>query len=176
MRFIWVIIHLILSVCILSIPILTFSWFDKDKHLVGTLSRIWSRWVIWSMGITYEILGLENLSDENQYIIMCNHESALDILLGIACLTHNIVFLAKKELFMIPIFGWAMQAAGMIKIDRSHREKAKQSVDKAVKRLAGSKYSTLLYPEGTRSGTGELKIFKRVGLFLQSDRNYLLCP
>ena len=64
---------------------------------------------------------------------MSNHESALDILLGLACLPYNIVFLVKKELFKIPIFGWVMQAAGMINTDRQNKEMAKQSVYQAVK-------------------------------------------
>ena len=63
---------------------------------------------------------------------MSNHESALDILLCVVCLPYNIIFLAKKELFNIPIFGWAMQTAGIIKIDRQNREKAKESFDQAV--------------------------------------------
>ena len=175
MRLIWVFIHLVISVGILSIPILTFGWFDRDKWLVGKMSRIWARWVLWSMGITYEIRGMEHLSYERQYIFISNHESAIDVLLGVACLPYNIIFLAKKELFWIPVFGWAMQAAGMIKIDRQNREKAKQSLDQTVYKLIDSKFSTLLYPEGTQSEKGEILPFKKVGLLLQFDRNYQLC-
>ena len=63
------------------------------------------------MGITYEIQGMEHLSYECQYIFISNHESALDVLLGVASLPYNIIFLAKKELFRIPVFGWDMQAS-----------------------------------------------------------------
>ena len=166
MRFIWVFIHLFISVGILSIPILILGWFDRDEWFVGKITRFWERWVIWSMGIPYEVRGMENLSHEQQYIFMSNHESALDILLGVACLPYNIVFLAKKELFMIPIFGWAMQVAGMIKIDRQNQEKAKQSVYQAVEKLTYSKFSTLLYPEGTRSESGKILPFKKGGFIL----------
>ena len=152
------------------------GWFDRDKKLVGKISRLWARWILWSMGIGCEIKGMDHLNREHQYIFMSNHESALDILLCVACLPYNIIFLAKKELFSIPVFGWAMQAAGMIKIDRQNREKSKQSLDQAVYKLIDSEFSTLLYPEGTRSEKGEILPFKRVGLFLQSDRNYPLCP
>ena len=166
MRLIWVFTHLVISVGILSIPILTFGWFDRDKWLVGKMSRIWARWVLWSMGIAYEIRGMEHLSYERQYIFISNHESAIDVLLGVACLPYNIIFLAKKELFWIPVFGWAMHAAGMIKIDRQNQEKAKQSVNHAVKQLVNSRFSTLLYPEGTRSEKGEMQNFKKGGFIL----------
>jgi len=151
---------------ILSIPILILGWFDRDKRLVGKICRLWARWVIWSMGITYEVRGIEHLINKHQYIFMSNHGSALDILMGVACLPYNIIFLAKKELFMIPILGWAMQAAGMIKIDRQNSNKAKQSVDQAVEKLIDSKFSTLLYPEGTRSEFGEILPFKKGGFIL----------
>ena len=139
---------------------------DRDKHVTGKLTKMWAQWVIWSTGIQYDVTGLENLEQENKYIFMSNHESALDILLGVACIPCKIVFLAKKELFRIPVFGWAMQAAGMIKIDRQNPERARKSVDEAVHRLIHSSFSTLIYPEGTRSETGDLLPFKKGGFIL----------
>ena len=65
-----------------------------------------------------------------------------------------------------------MQAAGMIKIDRQNQEKAKKSVDLAVDKLTDSKYSTLLYPEGTRSKSGEVLPFKKGG-FIMAIRSKL---
>ena len=165
MRFIWVFIHLSLSVGILSLTIFIFGWCDRDKMFVGKISRLWAKWVIWLTGINYEVRGIENLKNKHQYIFICNHESVLDILLGVACLPCNMIFLAKKELFKIPIFGWVMKAAGMVKIDRQNQEMAKQSVDRAVK-LIDSKFSTLLYLEGTRSETEEIQPFKKGGFIL----------
>ena len=166
MRFIWILIHLILSTGILSIPILILGWFDRDKNLIGKISRLWARWIIWSMGISYKIGGTNNLCHKHQYVFMCNHESVLDILLALACLPHNIVFLAKKELFRIPVFGWTMKAAGMIKVDRENKEKAKKSVDQAINKLSNAKYSTILFPEGTRSESGDLLTFKKGGFIM----------
>ena len=127
---------------------------------------MWAQWVIWSTGIHYDVFGFKNLKPDKKYIFMSNHESALDIILGVVCIPYNIVFLAKKELFRIPFFGWAMQAAGMIKIDRQNPERARQSVNEAVHTLIHSSFSTLIYPEGTRSETGDLLPFKKGGFIL----------
>ena len=97
---------------------------------------------------------------------MSNHESALDIVLGVAAIPCNIVFLAKKELFRVPVFGWAMNSAGMIKIDRQNPEIARRSVSEAVETLMHSSFSTLIYPEGTRSNGEELLPFKKGGFIL----------
>ena len=166
MRVIWVLLNLVLSVLIVCIPILAIGWLDRDKNITGKLSKMWAQWVIWSTGIRYDVYGLENLESDKKYIFMSNHQSALDILLGVACIPYKIVFLAKKELFKIPIFGWAMQAAGMIKIDRQNSERARKSVDEAVNILINSSFSTLIYPEGTRSETGDLLPFKKGGFIL----------
>ena len=166
MRSIWVILNIVISVSIISIPILLLGWLDWNKYLTGKLTRLWARWIIWSTGIDYEIMGLENIKQDKQYIFMSNHESALDILFGIACLPCNIVFLAKKELFKIPVFGWAMLAAGSIKIDRKNPERAKKSINNAVETFIQATFSTIIFPEGTRSDAGELLPFKKGGFIL----------
>ena len=166
MRVIWFIINLVLSISVCSIPIIAVGWFDKEKYYTGKLIKMWARWVIWSTGIQYEIDGLDNLNLDKQYIFMSNHESALDIVIGVAAIPSNLVFLAKKELFRVPVFGWAMEAAGMIKIDRQNPEIARKSVSEAVETLIHSSFSTLIYPEGTRSNGEELLPFKKGGFIL----------
>ena len=166
MRVIWFLINLVLSISVCSIPIIAVGLFDKEKYYTGKLIKMWARWVIWSTGIQYEIDGLDNLNLDKQYIFMSNHESALDIVLGVAAIPSNLVFLAKKELFRVPVFGWAMDAAGMIKIDRQNPEIARKSVSEAVEALMHSSFSTLIYPEGTRSNGEELLPFKKGGFIL----------
>ena len=128
--------------------------------------RLWANWMMCAMGLKCELKGLSNLDLNCQYVFMSNHESALDILICIKSLPHNIVFLAKKELFRIPIFGWALKASGMIKVDRKNKTKAKSSVDNAINILSNSKFSTLLYPEGTRSQSNKILPFKKGGFIL----------
>jgi len=166
LRLTWALSNLFISIAVLSIPILALGWVDKNKWIVGKITRIWAKWVLWSLRIKCEIRGLENLSTNGQYIFISNHESALDILICLSCIPSNIVFLAKKELFKIPIFGWAMLAAGMIKIDRQNKEMAIKSIDNAIAKIRNAQFSTLLFPEGTRSDVDELLQFKKGGFIL----------
>ena len=176
MRVIWFLINLVLSISVCSIPIIAVGLFDKEKYYTGKLIKMWARWVIWSTGIQYEIDGLDNLNLDKQYIFMSNHESALDIVLGVAAIPSNIVFLAKKELFRVPVFGWAMDAAGMIKIDRQNPAIARKSVSEAVETLMHSSFSTLIYPEGTRSDGEELLPFKKGGFILAIRTQLTVVP
>ncbi|MDP7027190.1 MAG: lysophospholipid acyltransferase family protein [Candidatus Marinimicrobia bacterium] len=176
MRVIWFLINLLLSISVCSIPIIAVGLFDKGKYYTGKLIKMWARWVIWSTGIQYEIDGLDNLNLDKQYIFMSNHESALDIVLGLVAIPFNIVFLAKKELFRVPIFGWAMNSAGMIKIDRQNPEIARRSVTGAVETLKHSSFSTLIYPEGTRSNGEELLPFKKGGFILAIRTQFPVVP
>ena len=166
LRSFWVICNLLISVGLCSIPILIFGWFDKNKNFVSRVAKFWSAWMICSTGIKYKVLGIDNLDQSGQYVYISNHESALDILFGIIAIPSKIIFLAKKELCSIPLFGWAMKAAGMIKIDRQNPEIAKLTVDNAVNTLINSKFSTLIYPEGTRSDSQNLLPFKKGGFIL----------
>lgn len=63
-------------------------------------------------GIQYQIVGLEKLDKEGNYVFVANHESAMDIPLVFAGLPYHLVAIAKIELKRIPIFGWAMMAVG----------------------------------------------------------------
>ena len=176
MRSLWFLLNLIVSIIIFSIPIIIIGIFDKDKNYTGYLSQIWAAWVLWSSGLNYNIYGLENIDLNKQYIFISNHVSALDIILGFVAIPLNITFLAKKELFKIPLFGLAMTAAGMIKIDRQNPEKAKASIDKATKTLIRSNFSTIIYPEGTRSESGNLLPFKKGGFVLAIKSQLPIVP
>lgn len=171
-RTVWILLNLVIATIVIGILVLLTGFPDTRKKFVGCMPRWWSKWVLWSSGLEYEVSGLEKLDPGAKYVFVGNHESALDIPVAVACLPYNIVFLAKKELFRIPIFGWGMYAAGMVKVDRQNREKAALSIDRAVRYLKRSCSSVLVYPEGTRSRTGELGRFKK-GSFLLAIRTQL---
>jgi len=165
-RLIWILLNLFVSTIGIGLLIITFGWLDSQKKYVGKLPRLWGIWFLYISGIKYTIKGIENIDSTKQYIFVSNHESHIDIPLTVAIIPFNLVFLAKKELFKIPIFGWAMRSAGMVRVDRQDRVKAKQSVDYALKQLQNTCVSVILFPEGTRSKTNDLLPFKKGGFIL----------
>lgn len=165
-RSFWVVLNLLIATIICGTIVILIGPFDHQKKTIGPIARFWARWVVKSTGIRTKVSGLENLNKGQRYIFAGNHESALDIPVAIASLPINPVFLAKKELFNIPIFGWALMAAGMIRVDRQNRDRAKKSVDQAVAVLHSREVSVIIYPEGTRSLDKNLLPFKKGGFLL----------
>lgn len=125
------------------------------------IGRLWTIHLLRMGGVKVVVDGLEKLDPSKRYVFISNHQSALDIPVIIAGLKHYVSFIAKKELFMIPFFGWGISALGHIRIDRSNPRKARSSLDKAVMRLKKLNTSLILFPEGTRSTDGQLGEFKQ---------------
>jgi len=108
---------------------------------------------------------MENLEPDRPYILVANHQSQYDIFALDGYLMVDFRWLAKKELFRIPLVGWGMRAAGSIPIDRSHGRKAMKSLAEAAERIA-SGTSVVIFPEGTRTRDGNLQHFKAGGMYL----------
>ncbi|MFH1214142.1 MAG: lysophospholipid acyltransferase family protein [Candidatus Neomarinimicrobiota bacterium] len=133
------------------------------------LMRKWSQMVLQLLGIKLRVHGLENITDHYSKVIIMNHESALDIPIIMAALPLNIRFMAKKELFRIPLFGWAINLARHIPIDRQHPRKAIIAINRISDELIQQHYSIVVSPEGTRSYDGKIAPFKK-GAFRLADK------
>jgi 1-acyl-sn-glycerol-3-phosphate acyltransferase len=106
---------------------------------------------------------------------MANHQSNFDIPVLLGHLTVQFRWLAKVELFKIPIFGRAMRKAGYISIDRYNRESAFESLKVAANKIK-SGVSVLIFPEGTRSRDGKIQPFKKGGFVLAIDSGVPIVP
>jgi 1-acyl-sn-glycerol-3-phosphate acyltransferase len=96
---------------------------------------------------------------------MANHQGAFDIFSLLGFLPVDFKWLAREEIFKIPILGWAMAAAGYISIDRKGKKKALKAVERAVAKIREGT-SVLVFPEGTRSPDGKIHPFKKGGFTL----------
>jgi len=122
-----------------------------------------------------KVIGPENILFGKPQIFMANHQSDFDILIALAHIPVQFRWIAKKELFAIPIFGAAMRSAGYIEIDRSNREKAIRSIDEAALRIRSGK-SVMTFPEGTRSRDGHIKAFKQGAFHLAIQSGVPIIP
>ena len=128
------------------------EWFLK-------LARGWARLILAVSGVTVRVRHPERLETRASLVIAPNHESFYDILVLLAVLPMSVRFLAKRNLFRLPILGWSMAAAGFIPVDRETRSRSFALVDAALSRLEGGR-SLIVFPEETRTRTGELSPFK----------------
>ena len=158
----FLILWLILSTVFFSLTIYLFRPFSM--RLAHWSAQMWVAFLILLSGVRITVTGKENLAPGRNYILMSNHLSAADIPLLYRALPLPFVYLAKRELFLIPFFGWSMLFVGHIPINRKSPRSAKRSLDKAVRVLGKGKSSLVVFPEGTRSPTGELGPFM-LGVF-----------
>jgi 1-acyl-sn-glycerol-3-phosphate acyltransferase len=123
--------------------------------------RNWGRTELWAAGVRTTVTGLEHVSHTAPQIFIANHQSIFDILAILAYVPASVRFVAKKELGRIPVFAHAMRAAGHVFIDRQDRRSATESMRLAGLRMKKDRLSLGLFPEGTRSQTGQLGAFKK---------------
>lgn len=138
-------------------------------------SRWWGRLVAWCGGIKVKVEGGESLQKGEPYIFAANHQSQVDIPVLAGFLREDFCWMAKKELFQIPIFGRAMLATGFIPVDRGHGRKAMQSLIEAAESVAAGS-SVIIFPEGTRSKDGQLQEFKSGAMVLAIKAGVPLVP
>jgi 1-acyl-sn-glycerol-3-phosphate acyltransferase len=119
----------------------------------------WARDVLSAAGTPVRAEGLEHIPRGQPVLYASNHSSMFDIWALFATLPGSVRFVAKRELFKIPLLGGAMRAAGHIPIDRAARKRAFEAYDEAARTIQRG-ISAVVFPEGTRSRTGELLPFK----------------
>ena len=147
-----------------------------SRRLSQSVGGAWCRHLLFVLGVRVTVNGSEKLVSGGRYVFFSNHQSALDIPVLYSGLSRPLCFIAKKELFVIPFFGWGMAAMGHVSIDRSSPRKAKESLARGVKRLAKHSFSLILFPEGTRSRDGTLGGFKQGSFSLALEAGATVVP
>lgn len=149
--------------------------FTKSGDMSHKVARLWARSVLKISGIDVTVTGITRIDHGRSAIIMANHQSNFDIPVLLAHLPMQFRWLAKAELFRIPVFGRAMRSCGYISIDRSDRESAFRSLSKAAA-MVKSGTSVVVFPEGTRSIDGTIKPFKKGPFILAVDAGVPIVP
>lgn len=142
---------------------------------VQGLAAWWATSICRAGGVEVAVDGREQLDPEKPYIFAANHQSQFDIFVLQGFLGVNFRWLAKKELFTVPIWGAAMRSAGYIPIDRSHGRQAIKSLDEAAQKISAGT-SVIIFPEGTRSTDGKLHDFKAGAMVLAIKSRVPIVP
>lgn len=136
----------------------------------------WSRRLVEEMAVELDVHGLSNVpSDGETFVLMSNHQSHFDIPVLFRVVPGSMRMVAKTELYRIPVFGRALHAAEFIEVDRSDKQRSRESIEVAKNRLRSGVH-VWIAPEGTRSTTGKLGAFKKGGFVLALDTHTRILP
>jgi 1-acyl-sn-glycerol-3-phosphate acyltransferase len=132
---------------------------NRAGSIYDILPRVWARSVLWAAGVKVRVHGFDKLVLGGTYIFICNHVSLFDILSLVGFLPRN-NFVAKAELFKIPVFGPGMRILGTVPMERENQKAAFGSYDIAASRIRGGS-SVVVFPEGTRGTQYSIRRFKK---------------
>lgn len=154
--------------------------FLGRRRAFFTVGPLFARGMAWFCHIPFTLLGWDQLPEtiregRQPVIFMSNHESQMDPPILVAALPVPAVYIAKKELQYVPFVGWAAWVAGVIFIDRGDRERAIRSIHDAAQQIRGGK-NVVIFPEGTRSRTGQMLPFKKGGFALALEAGVPIVP
>jgi 1-acyl-sn-glycerol-3-phosphate acyltransferase len=138
------------------------------------LGRLWSRWILATAGVKVSPQGAER-SAAGPHVVICNHQSLFDIPALVVTLQGRFRIVAKRELFWIPVFGWALRVAGFISVDRRDRDKAIASLERGAGTVREGG-SLVMFAEGTRSGDGRLRPLKKGAFHLAQQSGAAILP
>jgi 1-acyl-sn-glycerol-3-phosphate acyltransferase len=108
------------------------------------------------------------------YVIICNHQSILDILL-VNCLRYRFKWISKMEVMKVPILGLYLRMADYIAVDRGDKESKEKMMEESYECLKKG-ISIMIFPEGTRSADSEIAFFKRGAFQLAISTNNPILP
>lgn len=132
---------------------------NRPNGVYDWIPRAWSRIALWTAGVKLVLHDHDRLRRSEPCVFVSNHVSWYDIFTLLAILPRY-RFVAKAELFKIPLFGPAARRAGTIPIHRENRKAAFQAYDEAAQEIrAGA--SVVVCPEGTRGDSYALRPFKK---------------
>jgi 1-acyl-sn-glycerol-3-phosphate acyltransferase len=123
--------------------------------------RRWSRVLLRAAGVRVVAENTRGLDRDVPQVVVANHVSWFDVLALCVATPGRFLFVAKKEVRRAPFLGRSIEVCGHIFIDRSNRQAALESLVGLRERLAKEKPIIIMFPEGTRSATGELQPFKK---------------
>lgn len=170
------IISVSLYVLFVGPPVLIWTAVSKDPRIMYGAGGLGVRMGLALVGIRVRVLGQEHLQPAAVYA--CNHASNIEppaVFHALESLFPNLCVVYKAELRKLPILVWAFDAAGFVPLERGNPAQSRPAIDGAAAALRAGK-SFVIFPEGTRSRTGELLPFKKGGFLMAIQAQCPIVP
>lgn len=147
-----------------------------NAHVFGYYpGRIWSKVVLRVLLLPIHVEGREHLQPRQSYVFVANHQGPVDIFLIYGYLGRNFKWMMKKALRKMPLVGVACEKARHIFVDKSGPKAIKETIDKARATLQNGT-SLVVFPEGSRTFTGHMGLFRKGAFQLADDLQLPVVP
>ncbi len=152
----------------------TKAWREY-RPLVDEVLKGWLNPLMDKAEVTFDVKGAEKIPTDEAVIFTPNHSGAFDI--PAICLTSPVIpiFMAKKELKKVPYLKKWMDAVDCVYVDRSNKDSARSSLHEAIEAVKDGR-SLVVFPEGTRSKTGELGKFRGGAMKIAMETGAKIVP
>lgn len=174
----WAMLMFISTMLIFMIPFLIFCYFSSEPRRTLRFiaySRIWMAVYLNLIGCHLSVKGKRNFEKGQNYIVLCNHSSLMDIPVSSPAIPGGNKTIAKTEIAKVPVFGM-LYRAGSVLVDRKSDASRKESYAK-MKQVLEMGLHMCIYPEGTRNKTAEpLKAFHSGAFRLAIDTRKSIIP
>ena len=152
------------------------SLFDSTGRAAMRVARFWSRSLLLFARVRVKVEGLEKIDPGASYVFCSNHLSYMDTPVVLSSIPAEFRFLAKEELFQIPLLGTHLKQAGHIPVPREDPRRAIRTMSRAGSIMRERGVSLLVFPEGGRSHDGVLQPFKEGAAYIAIKAQAPLVP
>lgn len=163
-----------LVICPLMLLMVPFPFLQRYK-----LAQVWVNVMMWATehicGINYTVSGAENIPKDGNGIVLSKHQSSWETI-ALQKIFPPQVYLLKKSLLWLPIWGWAMATLKPIAIDRNNQKAALRILVKEGSQHLKNGLWVVVFPEGTRVAPGDTKKFNAGGCLLAHRSGYPVIP
>lgn len=175
---VWAILMFILTLLVFMIPFLLFTYRLPDPKKTFRFiaqSRIWMGIYLPLIGCPLRVRGREHFAPGQNYVVVCNHNSLMDVPISSPAIPGGNKTIAKIEMAKLPVFGIIYQT-GSVLVDRNSEKSRKESLS-AMKKVLAMGLHMCIYPEGTRNKTDQpLKSFHDGAFRLALDTRKAMIP